>query len=164
MSREKITLCKFIPMPLSPRLQYARNMGAIRERLRQLIESKKDEGVTQASLARKMGCVSSQVNHLLSGERELSEKWIIKFCDALGVTLSDLDWKKKDLAPKEAADSDIHRKLQTILDANADYAAGIRLSVEAIHQYVIQASSASASGMAKHVTAGRGDKIEVTRK
>ncbi len=57
----------------------------------ELFEELEGKGViTQAELARKMGCARSQLNNLLSGERRWNEDWIDRFCEALGITLYDL--------------------------------------------------------------------------
>jgi hypothetical protein len=97
-------------------------MGAIRERLLQIIENKRDSKISKASLARKMGCVASEVSHLLSGERELSEKWILKFCDALEITLSDLEMPKMEETESEKNRRILHGYFDAILRNGGDRA------------------------------------------
>ncbi len=88
----------------------------------ELFETLKKSGViTQIELAERMGCAQSYLSHLLSGERRWNEDWIDRFCEALGITLSDLlreapegfSESKLYPNPKHAR---IHKKLQWILE------------------------------------------------
>ena len=95
-----VTLCKL--------------MGRIRDAVERIV---KGSGYTHAELARKMACSRAQVSHLLSGERELSEKWILRFCDALGIGLADLDVRRsiQNPAPELARYT---RKLRALFTEN----------------------------------------------
>ncbi len=81
--------------------------------------------ITQLELSRRMGCAQSYLSHLLSGERRWNEDSIDKFCEALGITLSDLLLE----APKGFSElklyphlrhADIHKKLQWILEKGSE--------------------------------------------
>src|SRR5512136_1738904 len=67
-------------------------MGRIQQALASIVEDRKEIGaISQRELARRVGCSEPQLSSLLSGGRRLNEKWIIRICDALGVSLSDLE-------------------------------------------------------------------------
>ena len=92
----------------------------------ELFEELEGKGViTQAELARKMGCARSQLNNLLSGERRWNEDWIARFCEALGITLYDLlveapeGFSELKLYP-HLRHAKIHKKLQWILEKGAE--------------------------------------------
>ncbi len=77
--------------------------------------------ITQLELSRRMGCAQSYLSHLLSGERRWNEDSIDKFCEALGITLSDLlleapeGFSELKLYP-HPRHAKIHKKLQWILE------------------------------------------------
>ncbi len=81
--------------------------------------------ITQAELAKRMGCAQSQLSHLLSGKRRWNEDWIDKFCEALGITLYDLlveapeGFSELKLYP-HLRHADIHKKLQWILEKGSE--------------------------------------------
>jgi len=83
-------------------------------------ELEKSGVITQVELAERMGCAQPHLSNLLSGRRRWNEDWIDRFCEALGITLSDLlreapegfSESKLYPNPKHAA---IHKKLQWIL-------------------------------------------------
>jgi len=92
----------------------------------ELFEKLEGKGViTQAELARKMGCARSQLHNLLSGERRWNEDWIDRFCEALGITLYDLlveapeGFSELKLYP-HLRHADIHKKLQWILEKGSE--------------------------------------------
>ena len=92
----------------------------------ELFEELEGKGViTQAELARKMGCARSQLNNLLSGERRWNEDWIDRFCEALGITLDDLlveapeGFSELKLYP-HPKHAKIHKKLQWILEKGSE--------------------------------------------
>ena len=92
----------------------------------ELFEELEGKGViTQAELARKMGCARSQLNNLLSGERRWNEDWIDKFCEALGITLYDLlveapeGFSELKLYP-HPKHAKIHKKLQWVLEKGSE--------------------------------------------
>lgn len=67
-------------------------MSRIREAIAAIFDDQKEIGaINQTKLARAIGCRPGYVSLLLSGQRRLNEDLIEKMCDALGVTLSDLD-------------------------------------------------------------------------
>ena len=77
--------------------------------------------IRQIELAERMGCTQSYLSHLLSGERRWNEDAIDKFCEALGITLSDLlleapeGFSESTLYPNPQH-AEIHKKLQWILE------------------------------------------------
>ncbi len=81
--------------------------------------------ITQLELSRRMGCAQSYLSHLLSGERRWNEDSIDKFCEALGITLSDLlleapeGFSELKLYP-HLRHADIHKKLQWILEKGSE--------------------------------------------
>ena len=102
----------------------------------QICEYKKDEGFTYAEIARRMACNASEVSHLLNGARKLNEDWIIKFCNVLEISLADLEFPSKHPNTIHAEHIEVCRKLQSILDANPNLAAGIKQLIDGIHQLV----------------------------
>ncbi len=67
-------------------------MGRIQEAAKSIIRERKELGqLTQKSVADTMGPKPTMVSALLKGDRRLNEDWIEKFCDALGITLGDLE-------------------------------------------------------------------------
>ncbi len=81
--------------------------------------------ITQLELSRRMGCAQSYLSHLLSGERRWNEDSIDKFCEALGITLSDLlleapeGFSELKLYP-HLRHAKIHKKLQWILEKGSE--------------------------------------------
>ena len=81
--------------------------------------------ITQLELSRRMGCAQSYLSHLLSGERRWNEDSIDKFCEALGITLSDLlleapeGFSELKLYP-HPRHAKIHKKLQWILEKGSE--------------------------------------------
>ncbi len=77
--------------------------------------------LTQIELAERMGCAQSYLSHLLSGERRWNEDLIDTFCEALGITLSDLlleapeGFSEATLYPNPRH-AELHKKLQWILE------------------------------------------------
>ncbi len=77
--------------------------------------------ITQLELAKRMGCAQSYLSHLLSGERRWNVDLIDKFCEALGLTLSDLlleapeGFSEATLYPNPKH-TEIHKKLQWVLE------------------------------------------------
>lgn len=84
-------------------------------------ELEKSDLITQIELAERMGCAQSYLSHLLSGERRWNEDSIDKFCEALGITLSDLlleapeGFSEATLYPNPKH-VELHKKLQWILE------------------------------------------------
>lgn len=76
-----------------------------------------------------MGCVPSQIAHLLSGNRKLNEEWLIKFCDALGITLADLE---PQVSPEEHAE--LYRKLRYILTKSDRAENVLKATIEAAYK------------------------------
>ena len=67
-------------------------MGKIQKALEIIFNDRKELGkITQAELARITGYSPAYIHNLLYGGKRFNEDSIIKICDALGVTLSDVD-------------------------------------------------------------------------
>lgn len=67
-------------------------MGKIQRALEIIFNDSKELGkITQAELARRTGYSRAYIHNLLYGGKRFNEDSIIKICDALGVTLSDVD-------------------------------------------------------------------------
>jgi transcriptional regulator with XRE-family HTH domain len=112
-------------------------MGLIQQAIRALVIEQKELGIiTQKELADKLRTSPSVISALLKGDRRFHEDQIIQICDALKVTLSDLDWQKiKETQPKEILE--LHRKFQEILDAGNHWTIGITMNIEAIYKDLI---------------------------
>jgi transcriptional regulator with XRE-family HTH domain len=67
-------------------------MGKIQKAIADKIAERNKIGkLGQREMARALGCSQATVSYLLTGARGLSEKWIERFCDYLGITLGDLE-------------------------------------------------------------------------
>ncbi len=84
-------------------------------------ELERSDLITQLELAERMGCAQSYLSHLLSGEGRWNEDLIDTFCEALGITLSDLlleapeGFSEATLYPNPKH-VEIHKKLQWVLE------------------------------------------------
>ncbi len=66
-------------------------MGKIQKAIAAIYAEKQEMGkIRQKDLAKALGCSQATVSHILNGSRTLSEKWIEALCDALGITLGDI--------------------------------------------------------------------------
>ena len=75
-------------------------------------ELREAEGLTRAALADKMGCGVTTIVKLERGEQRLSDVWIYRISDALGVYPADLlDGGPERLRPRERALVDTFRGL-----------------------------------------------------
>jgi transcriptional regulator with XRE-family HTH domain len=123
-------------------------MGKIHSAIVAIVKYKKDlRQLTQVELALRVGCSQSMISDLLSGEKRLSETWIEKLCDALGIKFADLENWNPELAkirfqpaPGAAAggfmrkgNQKYHDMLDRILDApKKKWAKGIIANLEAM--------------------------------
>jgi transcriptional regulator with XRE-family HTH domain len=88
-------------------------MGKILTGLRAIIaERKETTGLTQKKLEEMMGAKPAMVSCLLKGRRQLSERWIEKFCAALNVTLGDIE-KAMRWAPEPKASARKYRQAES---------------------------------------------------
>jgi len=73
-------------------LQYVNIMAKIQQAFQAIVNDRKRLGIlTQREIAAQIGCTTSMLSGLLSGERRLNEEWILRLCAALNVTLADLE-------------------------------------------------------------------------
>jgi hypothetical protein len=74
-------------------------MDKIRTALNRIYNDKKEIGaISQSMIAKHLRCGQGTVSLYLSGARSMSDKIIEAFCDALGVTLADLEQWNPELA------------------------------------------------------------------
>jgi transcriptional regulator with XRE-family HTH domain len=98
-------------------------MGRIQEALSCIVAQQKELGViTQKKLAKSVGCSQSMISDLLNGEKRLSDAWIERICDAIGITLSDLDWKDRKETVAQKANRELHQYFDAILVNGGDRA------------------------------------------
>ena len=80
-----------------------------------------------------MGCSESQVSSLLSGERRLHEDWILKFCQALDISIAELLETSTDSyagrCSKNSSHRDLHRRLQKLLDCGLEDLVQVQISL-----------------------------------
>ncbi len=67
-------------------------MGKIQKAIAGIVAERQEMGqLRQKDLAKTLGCSQATISHILNGGRTLSEKWIEALCDALGITLGDIE-------------------------------------------------------------------------
>lgn len=105
-------------------------MGKIQRALAAIVEDRKEIGqISQRELAKIIGCSEPQLSSLLSGNRRLNEDWIIKICEALSITLSDLE--KHEFETKDPKDLRISiEKLKHLYARNINGFNSISRSIE----------------------------------
>ncbi len=67
-------------------------MGKIQKAIAAIVAERNELGqLKQKDLAKALGCSQATVSHILTGARGLSEKWIEALCEALDITLGDIE-------------------------------------------------------------------------
>lgn len=91
-------------------------MSRIRKAIAAIIKDRKELGlIKQKDLAHAMQCSQAFVSEMLSGDRRMSSEMVERFCDALGVTLSDLE-QPRPLSDKPKEVSEYACKLEKLYE------------------------------------------------
>jgi transcriptional regulator with XRE-family HTH domain len=121
-------------------------MGKIQKALEIIFNDRKELGkTTQSDLARATGYSRTYIHNLLCGGKRFNEDSIIKICDALGITLSDVErviargksglsstvaWHRQNRQNVNAKYAPYHDLLNIILYATRTNAKDFRRGIE----------------------------------
>lgn len=91
-------------------------MGKIQKAIAAIVAERNDLGqLTQKDLAKTLGCSQATVSHIMTGARGLSEKWIEALCEALNITLGDIE-RPSPRPPEEKKLREYSEKLKRLYE------------------------------------------------
>lgn len=109
-------------------------MSKIREAIHSIYLKKRELGITQEVIAQRIGCTQSFVSEMLSGDKHMNDDAIEGFCDALGVTLGDLQVPSTEIKVDEK--DDLCRKLKVVLNKTNRSESVLKAAIEAAYREV----------------------------
>ncbi len=91
-------------------------MGKIQKAIASIVAERNELGqLKQKDLAEALGCSQATISHILTGARSLSEKWIEALCEALNITLGDIE-KPTPRPPEEKKLREYSEKLKRLYE------------------------------------------------
>jgi transcriptional regulator with XRE-family HTH domain len=117
-------------------------------------------GVSQEALSEITGISRGHITKMENDKVSPTVQTLENYLAACGSTLTELFESKTPLDYANKEHQGLHEKLQAILDADAEFAPGVTLTIDSIYSHVLK----TLAGKREDVTAKRGDRVDITHK